>query len=252
MSNEKFVALAQDGLAYDVFMVTILNVQSFLGFCMALLKLNSSSLHFIFLYIIVLGFSCFAWSDESMDNCYSQQSYIKANINDGILIRNKVSDSVPYVRTSFKYEGINIRVPLYIVDVDNNGLYEIIYLVDLGVPKHLLTKVYILEQLQEESAIDLIEKKRKSVHYIKLIDSLKNKYKWNALRDLVNFNPLVFPLENFFPGQASYEKDFRVTLSQIESKSTFIIENLLLKEITSVSILDLNRLHFSDSCNFKY
>ncbi len=219
---------------------------------MTLLKVNLTILHKICLYLIVLGFSCFAWSDESMGNCDSQQSYIKANINDGVLIRNKVSNSVPYVRTSFKYEGINIRVPPYIVDVDNNGMFEIVYLVDLGSPSHIITKVYILEQFQKESAMDLIEKKRRSVHYKQLMDSLKSKYKWNALRDLVDFSPMVFPLEKFFPGQESYEKDIRVTLSLIESKAIFIIDNLLLKEITSVSVLDLNRRHFSGSCNFKY
>lgn len=219
---------------------------------MVLLKVNLTIPHKIFLFFIALGFSCAVWSDESMDSCDSRQSYIKANINDGVLIRNKVSKSVPYLRTSFKYEGINVRVPLYIVDVDNNGVFEVVYLVDLGTPSHIFTKVYILEQFQKESAVDLIEKKRKSVHYKRLMDSLKSKYRWNALRDLVDFSPLVLPLEKSFPGQASHEKGIRVTLSQIESKAIFIIDNLLLKEIASVSILDLNKRHFSGSCNFKY
>ena len=219
---------------------------------MGLFKLGSTFSRNIIVYLIVLGLSGFAWSDESLDGCESQQPFIKAHMDNGVLIRNEVSNSIPYVRTSFKYEGINIRVPLYIIDVDDNGIFEIVYLVDLGSQSHVNTKVYILEQFQRESALDLIEKKRKSVHYKQLMDSLESKYKWNALRDLVDFNPLVFPLEKIFPGQAGYEKNIRVTISQSESKPIFIIDNLFLKEIAAVSILDLNKLNFSESCNFKY
>lgn len=219
---------------------------------MGLFKLGSTFSRNIIVYLIILGLSGLAWSDESLDSCESQQSFIKAHMDNGVLIRNEVSNSIPYVRTSFKYEGINIRVPLYIIDVDDNGIFEIVYLVDLGSPSHVNTKVYILEQFQRENALNLIEKKRKSVHYKQLMDSLESKYKWNSLRDLVDFNPLVFPLEKIFPGQAGYEKNIRVTISQSESKPIFIIDNLFLKEIAAVSILDLNKLNFSESCNFKY
>src|SRR6187402_182909 len=95
------------------------------------------------IFVAALMLSSVVLSEESMSRCESVKHYIKGNFQDGVLIRNKVSDFVPYVRTSFKYDGLNIRVPLYIVDIDSDGVYEIIYLIDIESPAQNITKIYI-------------------------------------------------------------------------------------------------------------
>lgn len=123
-------------------------------------------------------------SQES--SCSDYRQHLSQYIQDGSFVRNKTYETVPYIRTSFKDGNTWVRVPLKIADINQDGNYDLTYLVDITSPGHEKTKIYWLHSIGDELAKRLISDQQKSEFYRPLMEHISATVEWDAKKDIVS------------------------------------------------------------------
>lgn len=163
------------------------------------------------------------------EKCERLKTYLQGFIHDNVLIRNELTSSVPYVRTSFKDDGRWVRVPLRIVDLDNNGSNELIYLIDIASPQHVETKIYNLKNLTKIEAESISSKKNKSPYYRPFMMYLQERYDWNYLKDIQGGNPQLLSVNE--------NSSLRKSLFNFDGTNYMLIEQIDLMHIWIATFL---------------
>ncbi len=215
------------------------------------MKMVGRSHRILKIVILAFIFSPFVNAEEGGedDGCQGIQQYVLENSIDGWLVRSQVTKTVPLLYTNFSVNGWYVGVPLRIVDLDHNGVFEVVYPYEVARPRHVRTKLYVLDHISRSKAQDLIEKKHRSKHYAPLMGRLKQ-YTWDMTNDIGDLQPLDFPLQEVLQQDFSVDGRYRINITARDGKNYFLIEELEGKRISLVSVRDLERQSYQYICGF--
>ena len=185
----------------------------------------------------------------SSDSCSDYQERIALHTKNGALSRSELWETIPHVRTSFKWKSTCIRVPMQIVDVNRDSEYELLYLIDITSPEYEETKLYLVRDLSLDAAKSLIYQKYKSPFYQSVMDDLAADYIWDARKDIAEgAHQIILP--EFFK-KMRLEEPLRSTLINIDDAVLLLVEGIKSSKFWLFKFQDSKHLAPEPTCSFE-
>ena len=186
----------------------------------------------------------------SSDSCSDYRERIALYTKNGALSRSELWETIPHIRTSFKWKSTYIRVPMQIVDVNRDSEYELLYLIDITSPGHEETKLYLVRDLSQDAAKSLISQKYKSPFYQSVMDDLAVSYVWDARKDIAEGAYQII-LPDFFRKKNRPDEALRLTLINIVDAVLLLVEGTKSGKVWLVKFQDSKHLEQGPVCSFE-
>lgn len=184
------------------------------------------------------------------DSCSYYRKKIVNHVKNGALSRSELWDTIPHIRTSFKWKSTYIRVPMQIADINRDSEYELLYSIDITSPEHEETKLYLVRHLSQDTVKSLISQKYKSPFYQSVMDDLAASYVWDARKDITKGAQQIM-LPEFFKKQKSSGEPLRLTLINIDGAVLLLVEGMKSSKVWLVKFEGSKHLEQEPICSFE-
>lgn len=209
--------------------------------------------------ILLASFNAQNAKAEYMGECEDMRHYILENVKNGWLIRNVFTEGFlkPKKRAFYaELKGLEYSstYPIYLIDVDKDGLYELIHSADIFFhERHVETRVYYLMKVPRNIAEDLINNPkgspRRSKYYHQLMAEIYKKYGQYLSQGISNVDPVGIYPSSYFP-DAREDGVYRITLMSRGEKEYFVIDDVVHKQAAIVLIESFDLPKFTHQCTF--
>jgi len=174
--------------------------------------------------------------------CQKIQVHIKHSITEkGTLYRSKLTGNIPKISIHHrgKGRGGGVGVWLRIIDIDNNGNHELIYLIDMTYPWHQKSKLYLIKNLPRREVESHINDDNQSFYYReKLRQHFEQSILWDARGDIESGELARLNINSV---QTDHPKDpvipLRYTLFKFEEKNYVLVDNVRTDEFFVIEFL---------------
>lgn len=158
-------------------------------------------------------------------SCSYYRKYLTSFVKAGALDRGELFSTLPYAYAFFKSGDTRVRAPLYLADLNRDGLSELIYMLDITSPYHIETKMYVLDSLSEDVARSLIEHKFKSPYHKALMKKLADNFVWDAIKDINDDSVRLSLSENILKFKKA-DDPWRLSLAHIDNEFYLVADGV--------------------------